>query len=155
MNHHELERGERMSRVSDVLRGKGSEVSTISPDAPVSELLAMLAEHNIGAVVVVAGDAVVGIVSERDVVRGMYRESGGLLTSSVSDIMSSTVVTCGPDDEVASLEHTMTERRFRHVPVLSRDKLAGIVSIGDVVKFRISELEDERAHLHSYLAAGS
>ncbi|HTK66349.1 MAG TPA: CBS domain-containing protein [Pseudonocardia sp.] len=144
-----------MSRVSDVLRGKGSEVCTISPDAPVSELLAMLAEHNIGAVVVASGDTVVGIVSERDVVRGMHRESGALLSTTVRDIMSSTVVTCGPEDHVDSLMRTMTERRFRHVPVLSDGKLAGIVSIGDVVKVRIGELEDERAHLHSYLATGS
>ena len=144
-----------MSRVSDVLRGKGSKVSTISPDAPVSELLAMLAEYNIGAVVVVSGDSVVGIVSERDVVRGMHRESGTLLTTAVGDIMSSTVVTCVPEDDVDHLMRTMTERRFRHVPVLSGGKLAGIVSIGDVVKLRIGELEDERAHLHSYLAAGS
>jgi CBS domain-containing protein len=144
-----------MSRVSDVLRGKGAEVSTISPEAPVSELLQMLAERNIGAVVVVSGDAVIGIVSERDVVRGMHREQGALLNSAVRDIMSSTVVTCVPEDEVASLERTMTDGRFRHVPVLSGGKLAGIVSIGDVVKVRIVELEDERAHLHSYLAAGS
>ncbi len=144
-----------MSRVSDVLRGKGSAVCTISPDAPVSELLAMLAEQNIGAVVVADGDDVVGIVSERDVVRGMHRESDSLLSSSVRDIMSSTVVTCVPEDEVDHLMRTMTERRFRHVPVLSKGKLAGIVSIGDVVKVRIGELEDERAHLHSYLAAGS
>jgi CBS domain-containing protein len=144
-----------MSRVSDVLRGKGSEVSTISPDAPVSELLATLADHNIGAVVVVSGDEVVGIVSERDVVRGIHREGGALLDAVVRDIMSSTVVTCVPEDKVDSLERTMTEGRFRHVPVVAGGKLAGIVSIGDVVKVRIGELEDERAHLHSYLAAGS
>ena len=144
-----------MSRVSDVLRSKGSKVSTIDPDAPVSELVAMLAEFNIGAVVVVEGDDVVGIVSERDVVRGMHRDSGALLTEPVRDIMSSTVITCVPEDAVDSLMRTMTDRRFRHVPVLSGGKLAGIVSIGDVVKMRIGELEDERAHLHSYLAAGS
>lgn len=144
-----------MSRVSAVLRGKGSKVCTISPDAPVADLLATLAEQNIGAVVVVSGEDVVGIVSERDVVRGMHRESGALLSTPVRDIMSSTVVTCVPEDEIDGLMRTMTERRFRHVPVLSGGKLAGIVSIGDVVKMRIGELEDERAHLHSYLAAGS
>lgn len=144
-----------MSRVSDVLRGKGSKVSTISPDAPVSELLATLAEQNIGAVVVVSGETVVGIVSERDVVRGMHRETGALLNTSVRDIMSSTVITCVPEDEVVGLMRTMTDRRFRHLPVLSGGKLVGIVSIGDIVKIRIEELEDERAHLHSYLAAGS
>lgn len=144
-----------MSRVSDVLRGKGSKVCTISPDAPVAELLAMLTEQNIGAVVVVSGEAVVGIVSERDVVRGMHRKSGALLSALVRDIMSSTVVTCVPEDEVVSLMRTMTDRRFRHLPVVATGKLVGIVSIGDIVKIRIGELEDERAHLHSYLAAGS
>jgi CBS domain-containing protein len=144
-----------MSRVSDVLRGKGSNVCTIDPDAPVSELLTMLVDHNIGAVVVMSGDTVVGIVSERDVVRGVHRESGALLATTVREIMSAEVVSCVPEDAVDNLMRTMTERRFRHVPVLVDGKLAGIVSIGDVVKVRIGELEDERAHLHSYLAAGS
>lgn len=148
-----------MSRISDVLRGKGSGVCTITSDAPVSELLAVLAEHNIGAAVVVSGDGpdqrVIGIVSERDVVRGVHRRSSALLGTPVADIMSAEVVTCVPEDSVDNLMRTMTERRFRHVPVLVDGRLAGIVSIGDLVKARIGELEEERAHLHSYLAAGS
>jgi CBS domain-containing protein len=145
-----------MSRISDVLRGKGSEVATISPDAPVSELLALLAEHNIGAAVVVSADGgVVGIVSERDVVRGVHRRSSALLGTPVSEIMSADVISCVPEDDVDNMMRTMTDRRFRHMPVLVDGRLAGIVSIGDMVKARIGELEDERAHLHSYLAAGS
>ncbi len=144
-----------MGRISDVLRGKGAAVCTIGADEPVSALLAMLTEHNIGAVVVVADDEVVGIVSERDVVRGVHRRSSALLGTAVAEIMSHEVVSCVPEDDVDSVMRTMTEGRFRHVPVLVEGRLAGIVSIGDMVKVRIGELEDERAHLHSYLAAGS
>ncbi|MBO0872248.1 MAG: CBS domain-containing protein [Pseudonocardia sp.] len=144
-----------MSRISDVLRNKGSEVVTVKPDTLVSELLALLVGRNIGAAVVCSGDAVVGIVSERDVVHCVYGRGGQLLSTPVSDIMTSDVVTCLPDDEVDSLMRVMTERRIRHLPVVVDGALVGIVSIGDMVKARIGELEEERAHLHSYLAAGS
>ena len=144
-----------MSRISDVLRNKGSEVVTVKPDTPVSELLALLVGRNIGAAVVSSGDAVVGIVSERDVVHCVYGRGGQLLSTPVSDIMTTEVVTCLPDDEVDSLMRVMTERRIRHLPVVVDGALIGIVSIGDMVKARIGELEEERAHLHSYLAAGS
>ena len=144
-----------MSRISDVLRTKGSDVVTVRPETPVSELLALLVGHNIGAAVVTSGDAVVGIVSERDVVHCVYGRGGQLLSTPVSDIMSTNVVTCVPEDEVDTLMRTMTERRIRHLPVVVNGQLVGIVSIGDMVKARINELEEERAHLHSYLAAGS
>ncbi|WP_037066247.1 CBS domain-containing protein [Pseudonocardia acaciae] len=144
-----------MSRISDVLRNKGSEVVTVSPDTQVSELLALLVGRNIGAAVVTSGDAVVGIVSERDVVHCVYGRGGQLLATPVSDIMTTDVVTCLPEDEVDNLMRTMTERRIRHLPVVVDGALVGIVSIGDMVKARIGELEEERAHLHSYLAAGS
>jgi CBS domain-containing protein len=144
-----------MSRISDVLRNKGADVVTIRPDTPVSDLLSLLVGRNIGAVVVTSGDAVVGIVSERDVVHCVFGRGGQLLSTPVSDIMSSNVVTCVPEDEVDNLMRTMTERRIRHLPVVVDGALIGIVSIGDMVKARIGELEEERAHLHSYLAAGS
>jgi CBS domain-containing protein len=144
-----------MSRIADVLRGKGSAVATISPDAPVSALLTLLVDRNIGAVVVTSGGAVAGIVSERDVVQRVHRHGAELLSVPVSEIMTSDVVTCLPDDEVDHLMRIMTERRIRHLPVVVDGALAGIVSIGDLVKARIGELEDERAHLHSYLATGS
>jgi CBS domain-containing protein len=144
-----------MSRISDVLRNKGAEVVTVSPDATVSELISLLVRRNIGAVVVCRDDDLVGIVSERDVVHHIYRRGGDLLSTPVSEIMSTEVVSCTPEDEVDSLMRTMTDRRIRHVPVLVDGALAGIVSIGDMVKARIGELEDERRHLHSYLAAGS
>ena len=144
-----------MSRISDVLRNKGAEVVTIGPDAPVSDLLAVLVGRNIGAAVVTSGDDVVGIVSERDVVHCVYGRGGQLLNTPISDIMSRDVVTCVPEDAVDTLMRTMTERRIRHLPVVVDGSLKGIVSIGDLVKARIGELEEERAHLHSYLAAGS
>jgi CBS domain-containing protein len=148
-----------MSRISDVLRSKGSAVATIPPEAAVSELLALLAEHNIGAAVVVSDDGidqrVVGMVSERDVVRQVHRQRSALLGTSVAEIMSTTVTTCEPQDDLVDVLRLMTERRFRHIPVLVDGQLGGLVSIGDIVKHRIGELEEERAHLHSYLAAGS
>jgi CBS domain-containing protein len=138
-----------------VLRSKGSDVVTISPDTLVSELLSLLVGRNIGAAVVTSDDNVVGIVSERDVVHCIYGRGAQLLATPVSDIMSTNVVTCVPEDEVDNLMRIMTERRIRHLPVVVDGSLIGIVSIGDMVKARIGELEEERAHLHSYLAAGS
>ncbi|WP_156686017.1 CBS domain-containing protein [Mycobacterium sp. Marseille-P9652] len=141
-------------RIADVLRNKGGAVATISPDAPVRELLAGLAERNIGAMVVVGGDEVVGIVSERDVVRQLHTHGPDVLTRPVSDIMTATVATCTRSDTVDSLSALMTNNRVRHVPVLDGTKLIGIVSIGDVVKTRMEELEAEQQQLHSYITQG-
>jgi CBS domain-containing protein len=139
-------------RINEVLAGKGSrDVLTVRPDSTVRELLAMLAEHNIGALVVSAdGASVDGIVSERDVVRRLH-EDEQVLGSPVSSIMSSDVQTCEGHQSVDELMALMTERRFRHVPVVKDDKLAGIISIGDVVKSRMSELEFERDQLDHYV----
>ena len=140
-------------KINDVLRGKGNQVVTISPEATVTELLAMLAEHNVGALVVSAdGTTVAGIVSERDVVRLMNGtpDAGEVR---VSAIMTSEVHTCGPDDHIDNLMRLMTDRRIRHVPVVVDGSLAGIVSIGDVVKSRIGELEFERQQLSNYISA--
>jgi CBS domain-containing protein len=139
-------------RISEVLGGKQvREVVTVRPDATVRELLALLEEHNIGAVVVSRdGSAVDGIVSERDVVRGL-RHDEGLLEQPVSGIMSGEVYTCERSTSVFELMAVMTRRRFRHVPVVDDGSLVGIVSIGDVVKSRMSELEFERDQLDSYV----
>jgi CBS domain-containing protein len=139
-------------KINDVLRGKGNQVVTISPEATVTELLALLAEHNIGAVVVSPdGSSVGGIVSERDVVRLMNRtpDAGDV---QVSAIMTAEVRTCGPDDHIDNLMRLMTDRRIRHVPVVVDGALIGIVSIGDVVKTRIGELEFEREQLSNYIS---
>jgi CBS domain-containing protein len=139
-------------RIADVLRGKGSSVATVEPTATVGELVAALAEHNVGALPVIDSGQLVGIVSERDVVRRLHLGGAGLLQLRVSDIMTSGVTTCTPGDKVADLARIMTERRFRHMPVLENDKLIGIVSIGDLVKARIDLLETEREQLQSYIA---
>lgn len=139
-------------RISEILRAKGGEVVTIGPEATVRELLEVLAEHNVGAVVVSAdGRTLDGIVSERDVVRRLHRIGAGLLDRPVAEIMTVVVHTCAPDDRVESLRATMTEHRIRHLPVVVNGRLVGIVSIGDVVKSAISELQTEREHLVQYL----
>ena len=143
-------------RVSDVLASKGSgEVLTISPDASITDLLDRLAEHNIGALVVSSdGVAIDGIVSERDIVRKL-RGVEHPRDLHVEAIMTDQVVTCTPEDEVTDLMRLMTQRRFRHVPVLDEDgRLAGVVSIGDAVKFRMAQLEFERDQLNQYVARG-
>lgn len=139
-------------RINDVLRGKGSsEVVTIAPTAGVRELLALLAEHNVGALVVSSdGSHVEGIVSERDVVRHLARNER-VLDGVVSSIMTVEVRSCAGDDPVPELMQTMTEHRVRHLPVLDGDVLTGIISIGDVVKSRIGELEFERDQLDKYV----
>ena len=141
-------------RIADVLRGKGSDVATVGPGDTVRHLVDQLAEHNIGAMVVLDGEEVAGIVSERDVVRRLRERDTDLLDAEVSEIMTRVVVTCSPDDTVDSLAATMTTRRIRHAPVIVDGKLAGIVSIGDVVKSRINQLETDREQLESYISQG-
>jgi CBS domain-containing protein len=139
-------------RINEVLAGKAmKDVITIRPDATVRELIHALADHNVGALIVSTdGETVEGIVSERDVVRRL-RDDEGVLASSVSDIMTTEVRTCTGNQAVNELMQIMTEGRFRHLPVLSEGKLTGIVSIGDVVKHRMSELEFERDQLDKYV----
>jgi CBS domain-containing protein len=140
-----------MMRISDILTSKPGEVVTIRPDATVRDLLGLLAQHNIGAVVVSAdGGAVDGIVSERDIVRRLA-ESDAVLDGTVGAIMTSDVQTCEPDVPVDDLRQLMTERRIRHVPVVSDGTLVGIISIGDVVKSSIGQLQFERDQLDTYL----
>ncbi len=137
--------------ITDILRHKGSAVMTIAPSGAVTELLTQLAEHNIGALVVVDGATVVGIASERDVVRTLHELGAGLLEATVGDIMTSTVVSCGSRDSVDSVAETMTERRIRHMPVIDDGILNGIVTIGDVVLSRIRQLEHDRGQLEHYI----
>jgi CBS domain-containing protein len=137
-----------------VLRAKGDAVVTVAPDATVRQLLDTLAEHRIGAVVVSAGDGIAGIVSERDVVRHLQASGESILDGPVSRIMTTDVVTCRRETAVDELMSTMTDRRIRHVPVVDEHgALVGIVSIGDLVKSRISELEGERDDLVGYIGA--
>ena len=141
-------------RISTLLANKGSAVATIRGDATVADAVDDLSRHKVGALVVSAdGQAIDGIVSERDVVRTLSARGESVLKELVSSIMSSTVHTCSPDDDTESLMRVMTERRFRHVPVVDDGRLAGIVSIGDVVKDRIEELEKDRTELIEYITA--
>lgn len=141
-------------RISDVIRHKGSSVVTIRSDATIKDLLTLLAEHKIGAVVVSddpdAG-AVSGIVSERDVVRRLTDTDDGFMTLPVSQIMTVEVHTAGPDEDIESVARLLTDQRIRHLPIVIDGRLAGIVSIGDVVKHRIDELQAERDHLTTYI----
>ena len=139
-------------RIQDVIQHKANQdVVTIRPDATVRELIALLAEHNVGALVVSDdGERVSGIVSERDVVRRLHADEA-VLDTAVSQIMTADVRTCSGDDGVTDLMQTMTEHRIRHVPVVADGRLTGIISIGDVVKSRIGELEFERDQLDSYV----
>ncbi len=139
-------------RLEDVIRSKGHDVVTITPTSSVTELVALLAEHNIGAVVVSTdGRHLEGIVSERDVVRALFTQGAQALDQTVAQMMSTDVVVAKPEDEIEETAHTMTYRRVRHVPVVVDGELSAIVSIGDVVKHRIDQLLDERSHLLGYL----
>jgi CBS domain-containing protein len=140
--------------IREVVLNKGSAVVTVAPTATVRELVALLHEHNVGALVVSSdGHAVEGIVSERDVVRHLHT-TAGLLDDPVAGIMTADVSTCEPDATLEELARLMTDSRIRHVPVVVDAQLVGIVSIGDVVKSRISELEFERATLQDYITSG-
>jgi CBS domain-containing protein len=148
-----MDRGVQM-QIADVLRNKGQAVATVGPGITVSVLIGELARNNVGALVVVENDEVVGIVTERDVVRRIHERGADLLNARVGDIMTTAVFTCLPTDSVDSLAETMTERRIRHLPVIVDGQLVGIVSIGDVVKSRIGELQGERDQLEAYIEHG-
>jgi CBS domain-containing protein len=140
-------------KISDVLRSKGGGVVTIQPDDTVDHLLALLDEHHIGAIVVSTdGTSVEGIVSERDIVRHLHGTGTSVLQGPVSAIMTSEVTTGSASDNIADLAGTMTEMRVRHVPIVDEDgNLTAIVSIGDIVKHRLSELQSERDALRDYI----
>jgi CBS domain-containing protein len=140
-------------RVYDLLRAKGGTVITVNPDTPVTDVLALMKEHNLGSVVVSTdGRDIRGIMTERDVVRRLV-DGLEFLSGPVSDVMTAVVHTCQSHDSVQSLMGTMTNKRIRHLPVVDDGgRLTGIVSIGDVVKSHITELEFERDQLTGYLS---
>jgi CBS domain-containing protein len=138
--------------ISDILRYKGTDVVTIAPSDTVATLVAALAEHNLGALIAVDGGAVVGIASERDVVRCFAERGAAVLDATVADIMTSAVLSCTSKDSVDSIAETMTERRVRHMPVIDDGTLSGIVSIGDVVSSRMRQLEQDRGQLEQYIS---
>ncbi len=139
-------------RITDVLRGKGTQVVTVTPDTTVRRLLAILAEHGIGAVIVSRdGTSVDGIASERDIVRALAKRGAAVLSEAVTEIYTAEVYTITPQTELDDVMRMMTDRRIRHAPVVVDGRLHGIISIGDVVKNRIDELETERTALADYI----
>ena len=139
--------------VSDLLRRKGNFVATTAPDTTVADLLDQLAEHQVGALVVSTdGVTVEGIVSERDVVRAMRTAGAALLDAPVTDLMTRDVIVTSPGESLEKMMRLMTERRIRHVPVVANGRLTGIISIGDVVKGRIDDLESDRDQLIGYIS---
>ena len=141
--------------VQNILKVKGNAVATIHPDASLADATASLRDHGVGALVVSSdGRTIVGIVSERDVVRALAAHGGSTLGRDVASAMSTTVTTCHAHDTVDQLMSTMTEHRVRHVPVVDdAGRLEGIISIGDVVKARVGQLETENNQLHDYIQA--
>ncbi len=140
--------------VSDLLEGKGFAVATITSQATVGSAVADLVRHRIGALVVSPdGRHIEGIVSERDIVRCLSELHIELLDEPVASIMSASVRVCSSTDDVESIMNLMTEHRIRHVPVVEGDELVGIISIGDVVKSRIHQLEKDRNELMEYITA--
>ncbi|HEV2546495.1 MAG TPA: CBS domain-containing protein [Stellaceae bacterium] len=139
--------------VDAILRGKGDTVTLVTPQAPIAEAVAVLRREGIGALVVSRdGVAVDGILSERDIIHGLARMGPQLLEAKVEQLMTRRVFTCTPRDSIADLMAEMTKRRIRHIPVLQDGELAGIISIGDVVKARLDEMEYETSSLRSFIA---
>lgn len=142
--------------IGQILAGKGSDIVTTAPDATVAEVAGLLKRRRIGAVVVTEADGrLCGIISERDLARGLADHGARLLDMRVRDLMTEEVVTCAPGDSLEHLMQTMTEGRFRHLPVVKDGQMVGIISIGDVVKYRLQELEAETHLLHDYIAGGA
>jgi CBS domain-containing protein len=138
--------------VKAILSRKGGDVVTADPNATLGEAVRILSARRIGAVVVTGADRrIVGILSERDVVRVLGEQGASALDSPISEVMTRKVTTCGMGDTVAELMERMTEGKFRHVPVVEDGRLSGIVSIGDVVKWRVHEIEDESDALRDYI----
>ena len=140
--------------VHDVLRGKGSEIISVSPSDTVFEVLQILAERNIGAVLVLEGPRLVGILSERDYARQVILKGKASKDTPVREIMTTSVVCVHPEYTIEECMALMTDKRFRHLPVLADDRLLGILSIGDVVKALLDEQAFRIEQLESYIASG-
>lgn len=138
--------------VQSILETKGSDIVSIAPTATLQTAVHRLAEHRIGALLVLGPDRrVVGIVSERDIVRVLAERGASVLSEPLSTVMTRTVVTCARSDTIGDIMERMTKGKFRHVPVVDQDRVIGVVSIGDVVKQRLREMEDESSALRDYI----
>lgn len=139
--------------VSDILAEKGSLVFSAAPQATVAQVAEQLSTRRVGSVLVLQDNEVVGVISERDLVRAMAQHGAAALTMEVRRIMTTDVVTCDPDDTIEQVMMTMTRGRFRHLPVMRHGELLGLVSIGDVVKARLTETQVEADALKAYIVA--
>ena len=138
--------------VKTIMSRKGSSVVTIEPSATLKSAVATLAEHRIGAVIITGADRqVAGILSERDIVRALAQRRAAALEETVGQIMTRKVVTCTESDTVGNIMELMTGGKFRHLPVVERSRLVGVISIGDVVKYRLEEMEQESKALRDYI----
>jgi CBS domain-containing protein len=140
--------------VRSILGQKGTEVVTVDESATIDHAARLLAEHRIGALVIAPEGQISGILSERDIVRGIAERGAEVLDAPVAALMTTVVATCALDDSADDLMATMTEHRIRHVPVVDGVRMVGIISIGDVVKHRVAELQEEAQTLHDYLETG-
>jgi CBS domain-containing protein len=140
--------------VRDILNEKGNEVITLTPDVSVGEAVAVLAKHRIGAIVVTNGaGGIKGIISERDIVRRLAEDGAASLKQKVSEVMTANVKVCAENHSNHDVMEIMTNGRFRHLPVERDGKLIGVISIGDVVKRRIAEVQREAEEIRSYIAS--
>ncbi|UTD30539.1 CBS domain-containing protein [Bradyrhizobium sp. WD16] len=137
--------------VRAILNTKGHEVVSVEPDSKLSAAIKLLSERRIGAVLVCKDRQIQGILSERDIVRVLGERGAAVLDESVSKVMTRKVVTCGEADTVSGIMETMTTGKFRHLPVVEGDKVVGLISIGDVVKWRVREYEQEQQALQEYI----
>lgn len=141
-----------MNSVRQILKSKSAEVLCVAPETPVLEVVRLMAEHSIGSVLVVRGDALLGIATERDYARKVILRGRSSAETPVSEIMSSPVVTVGPGEDLRHCMQIVTERRIRHLPVVEDGRLIGLVSIGDLLKWVIREQEQEIEQLQQYIA---
>ncbi len=139
--------------VKQIFKMKGDRIITVPPDITIAKVVDVLKRENIGAVVVADDGELCGILSERDIVRAMSEYGPDLFGLKVDALMTREVATCGPNDRVLEIMKRMTTGRFRHMPALDGGKLAGIISIGDVVRSRVEELEAETSQLKDYIAS--
>ena len=141
--------------VASILKGKGADIITVKADDAISVVADLLSEHRIGAVLVMdAAKDVQGVISERDIVRGLASSGTGCLKMKASELMTSNVISCAPSDTIDQVMSLMTDKRIRHLPVMEGGALKGFISIGDVVKRRMDEVEREAAAMRDYIATG-
>jgi CBS domain-containing protein len=143
-----------MRTVKQLLDAKGRQVVSIAPEEPVLEAIQLMSDHHIGALLVMRGEELLGILSERDYARKVILKGRSSAETAAWEIMSSPVQTVGPDDTINTCMRLMTERRFRHLPVVEGDKVSGMLSIGDLVRVVIEEQQQEIAQLQQYITAG-